>query len=106
MRMGILTGGGDCPGLNAVIRAATKTLLSQGVEVWGFKDGYRGIYLRDCQPLDREAVSGLLHLGGTILGSNNRDNPFHFPVLAASGEIEYRDISATLLENLNSLQMQ
>ncbi len=44
MHMGILTGGGDCPGLNAVIRAATKTLLSRGVEVLGFKDGYRGIY--------------------------------------------------------------
>ncbi len=106
MRMGIITGGGDCPGLNAVIRAAAKTLLSRGVEVWGFKDGYRGIYRKDCQPLDREAISGLLHRGGTILGSNNRDNPFRFPVRTASGEIQYRDISADLLENMNSLQLQ
>lgn len=106
MRMGIITGGGDCPGLNAVIRAATKTLLSQGVEVWGFKDGYRGIYEKDYQLLDRVAVSGLLHRGGTILGSNNRDNPFRFPVRAASGKIECRDISAVLLENMNSLQLQ
>ncbi len=106
MHMGILTGGGDCPGLNAVIRAATKTLLSRGVEVLGFKDGYRGIYEKNFQALDRAAVSGLLHRGGTILGSNNRDNPFHFPVRTASGEIEYCDISTALLENMRSLELQ
>jgi 6-phosphofructokinase 1 len=106
MNVGILTGGGDCPGLNAVIRAAAKTLMSHGVEVWGFKDGYRGIYTRDYQMLDKSAISGLLHRGGTILGSNNRDNPFHFPVQTPSGAIEYRDISAALLENMTSLDLQ
>ncbi|MGD0152830.1 MAG: ATP-dependent 6-phosphofructokinase [Thermacetogeniaceae bacterium] len=106
MRMGILTGGGDCPGLNAVIRAATKTLLSQNVEVLGFKDGYRGVIEKQWAPLDRTAVSGLVHRGGTILGSNNRDNPFNYPVHNAEGVNEYRDASATLLENLRSLELQ
>lgn len=63
MRVGILTGGGDCPGLNAVIRAAAKTLFSGGVEVLGFRDGYRGIIEKDWMPIDKRAISGLLHRG-------------------------------------------
>ncbi len=106
MRMGILTGGGDCPGLNAVIRAAAKTLLSRGIEVYGFKDGYRGVIEKQWAPLDRAAVSGLLHRGGTILGSNNRDNPFNYPAHTADGAITYCDASATLLENLRSLELE
>jgi DNA polymerase-3 subunit delta len=86
MRVGILTGGGDCPGLNAVIRAAAKTLFSGGVEVLGFRDGYRGIIEKDWMPIDKRAISGLLHRGGTILGTNNRDNPFNFPVVTAEGK--------------------
>lgn len=105
MRVGILTGGGDCPGLNAVIRAATKTLLSRNVEVLGFKDGYRGVIEQQWEPLDRAAVSGLLHRGGTILGSNNRDNPFNYPVCTAAGAIEYRDASPILLENMRNLEL-
>lgn len=105
MRVGILTGGGDCPGLNAVIRAATKTLFAGGVEVLGFRDGYRGIIEKDWMPIDRKAVSGLLHRGGTILGTNNRDNPFNFPVKIPEGEIVYCDVSDKLLENIKDLQL-
>ncbi len=103
MRVGILTGGGDCPGLNAVIRAAAKTLLARGVEVLGFKDGYRGIIEKQWLMLDRPAVSGLLHRGGTILGSNNRDNPFHYPLLNPAGEIEYGDATPILLQHIHEL---
>ncbi|MDH7577234.1 MAG: ATP-dependent 6-phosphofructokinase [Bacillota bacterium] len=105
MRAGILTGGGDCPGLNAVIRAAAKTLLARDVEVIGFKDGYRGIIERDWISLEKAAVSGLLHRGGTILGTNNRDNPFRYPVAAPDGTITYRDVTERLLENLRAFQL-
>jgi len=77
-RVGILTGGGDCPGLNAVIRAVTQSLLRQcGAEVIGIEDGFAGLL---CEPprarrLDWDSVSGILLLGGTILGSSNRANP-------------------------------
>ncbi len=105
MRVGILTGGGDCPGLNAVIRAAAKTLLARGVEVIGFKDGYRGVIELSWIPLKRAAISGLLHRGGTILGTNNRDNPFRYPVATSGGKTTYRDATPTLLENLRSLNL-
>lgn len=105
MRVGILTGGGDCPGLNAVIRAAAKTLFTGGVEVLGFRDGYRGIINKDWMSIDKKAISGLLHRGGTILGTNNRDNPFNFPVKTSDEEIEYCDVSDQLLNNMRDLQL-
>ncbi|MBC7293453.1 MAG: 6-phosphofructokinase, partial [Thermoleophilia bacterium] len=76
MKVGVLTGGGDCPGLNAVIRAVTrKGIASYGWEILGFKDGWRGVLEKEARPLDLEAVSGILHLGGTILGTS-RTNPY------------------------------
>jgi len=85
MRIGVLTGGGDCPGLNAVIRAVTKSLLRQcGAEVIGIEDGFAG--LMGPQPrartLDWDSVSGILMWGGTILGTSNRANP-----LASAGQL-------------------
>ncbi|MBI4568187.1 MAG: 6-phosphofructokinase, partial [Planctomycetes bacterium] len=74
-RIGILTGGGDCPGLNAVIRAVTRRLLPDGYRVLGIRDGWKGLMERDVYPLTRDSVSGILHLGGTILGTS-RTNPF------------------------------
>jgi 6-phosphofructokinase 1 len=88
-----------------VIRAATKTLLSRKVKVLGFKDGYRGVIEKQWAPLDRAAVSGLLHRGGTILGSNNRDNPFNYPLHSSDGKIEYGDASPTLLRHLKELEL-
>jgi 6-phosphofructokinase 1 len=105
MRVGILTGGGDCPGLNAVIRAAAKTLFTGGAEVLGFRDGYRGIINKNWMPIDKNAISGLLHRGGTILGTNNRDNPFNFPVKTAEGKTKYCDVSDVLLENIRDLKL-
>jgi ATP-dependent phosphofructokinase / diphosphate-dependent phosphofructokinase len=78
MRVGILTGGGDCPGLNAVIRAASRRLLAHGHEPVGLRRGYRGLAERDHVALDQKGVSGILPLGGTILSTSNY-NPFREP---------------------------
>jgi len=76
MRVGVLTGGGDCPGMNAVIRAVTKSLIHQcGAEVLGIEDGFLGLAERRARPLDWQSVSGLLARGGTILGTTNRFDP-------------------------------
>lgn len=99
-KVALLTGGGDCPGLNAVIRAVTRRGITEyGWEVIGYRDGYRGLVLDDWQPLTYDSVSGLLDKGGTVLGTSNRDNPFHFRVETAAGG-EYRDMRAAVAANL------
>jgi len=76
MRIGILTGGGDCPGLNAVIRAVVRKSVSQhGDEVVGFRDGWRGVLDADTVPMDLRSVRGILPRGGTVLGTS-RTNPY------------------------------
>ena len=75
MRVGILTGGGDCPGLNAVIRATAKSLLRRGASVVGIADGFAGLMQGHARELDWSAVSGILFSGGTILGTSNRADP-------------------------------
>lgn len=78
-RIGVLTGGGDCPGLNAVIRAVVKTAISDyGLEAVGIQDGYDGLVTNRMRPLSYDDVSGILTLGGTILGSSNKANPFEY----------------------------
>jgi len=74
-KIGILTGGGDCPGLNPVIRAVVRKAINDGWQVIGFKNGWKGIIENDSLPLDLEAVSGILPRGGTILGTS-RTNPY------------------------------
>jgi ATP-dependent phosphofructokinase / diphosphate-dependent phosphofructokinase len=86
-RVGVLTGGGDCPGLNAVLRAVTKGLLRAGTEVIGIEDGFLGLITDRMRRLDHDAVSDILNLGGTILGTNNHSNPGRFYVgTEADGE--------------------
>jgi len=75
MRIGILTGGGDCPGLNAVIRAIVRKSVQSGDEVVGFRDGWRGVLEGDTVPMDLAAVRGILPRGGTVLGTS-RTNPY------------------------------
>src|SRR3954465_4439166 len=76
MRIGVLTGGGDCPGLNAVIRAIVrKSARPSGPEILGFRDGWRGPLEGDAEPLTNDVTRGILPRGGTILGSS-RTNPF------------------------------
>ena len=80
-RMGLLTGGGDCPGLNAVIRAVTKSAIADhGLEVFGIKDGFLGLIENNIQQLCYEDVSNILDRGGTILGTSNKADPSHFCV--------------------------
>lgn len=99
-KIALLTGGGDCPGLNAVIRATTRTaILKYGYEVVGYKFGYRGLYNNDLIPLDLNAVSGILHRGGTILYSSNKDNLFDYAV-EENGETVKKDVSDVAIENL------
>ncbi|MDN5345476.1 MAG: ATP-dependent phosphofructokinase / diphosphate-dependent phosphofructokinase [Clostridia bacterium] len=104
-RLAILTGGGDCPGLNAVIRAATKTAFSHGYEMIGFLDGYTGVVESRYIKLDPPAISGLLHRGGTILGTNNRSNPFYFPVKVGD-EITYQDMSDRAVTRLDEMGIE
>lgn len=70
MRLGVLTGGGDCPGLNAVIRAVVRKSIQSGNEVIGVREGWKGLLDKNFVALDRESVSGILHRGGTILGTS------------------------------------
>lgn len=80
-RIGIFTGGGDCPGLNAVIRAVTKTAIHDyGIEVLGIEDGYEGLLEKRARYLNSDDVSGILTHGGTILGTSNTANPFKVPI--------------------------
>ena len=69
-RVGVLTGGGDCPGLNSVIRAVVRKGLLEGYEFIGLKNGWKGLIEGDTMPLNIEAVSGILPKGGTILGTS------------------------------------
>ncbi len=99
MKIAVNTGGGDAPGLNAVIRAVTLSALRRGIEVWGIKYGYRGLLTGDPDGLvrlDRDAVRGITHIGGTILGSANRGDPYRFPV-EKNGEMVPTDVSADLV---------
>ena len=95
-RIGILTGGGDCPGLNAAIRAVAKTAISEyGMSVVGFRDGFAGLVEGDARELRYDDVSGILALGGTILGTSNRADPFRY----AAGKAPPRDLSGRAVEN-------
>ncbi len=98
MKLGILTGGGDCPGLNAVIRAAVKMAAGQGIETVGIRDGFKGLIEGNFLPLGPREVQGILPKGGTILGTSNRDNPFHFRRVVGGVE-SHRDESGVLLQN-------
>ncbi len=104
LRIAINTGGGDAPGLNAVIRAATLAALSRGWEVLGIKRGYDGLYHEGgVVPLTRESVRGITHLGGTILGTTNRGDPFSFPVPGPDGELQRVDRSDEAVQILERL---
>ena len=102
-RIAVSTGGGDAPGLNAVIRAIVLSALNRGWECVGIRDGYNGLLTPGdypqggLMPLDRSAVRGLTHLGGTILGTTNRGNPLRFPVKGKDGKVEEQDRSDELV---------
>lgn len=103
-RIGILTAGGDCPGLNAVIRAVAKSAFGFGWDVFGFEDGFQGVVEERFRILKNEDVSGILTHGGTILGTSNIANPFRYPV-GGCGEqpIRFRDESEKVVACVRQL---
>jgi 6-phosphofructokinase 1 len=104
MRIAISTGGGDAPGLNAVIRAAVLSAVNRGWDVLGIKRGYAGLLGEDeVVPLTRESVRGIAHMGGTILRTTNRGNPFHYPILQDDGTYKEIDRSGELIERARQL---
>jgi len=103
-KIGIITGGGDCSGLNAVINGITKAAVKKyGVEVVGFTRGYKGLYTNAHRPLGLKSVSGIMHEGGTILKSSNKDNLFNLPIPQPDGTIVYKDVSDEAVKNLKYL---
>jgi len=103
-KIGIITGGGDCSGLNAVINGITKAAIKKyGLEVVGFTRGYKGLYTNAHRPLGLKSVSGIMHEGGTILKSSNKDNLFNLPIRQSDGTIEYKDVSDEAVQNLKYL---
>jgi len=105
-RIGILTGGGDAPGLNAVIRAAVKTAINEyGSEVFGIRDGYDGfIEENGIRPLALEDVRGLLPRGGTILGTANRGNPYARKIVRDGKEVTI-DVSDEIVKGIERLKL-
>lgn len=102
-QIGILTGGGDCPGLNAVIRAIAKTaIINYGLEVIGFIDGFKGLVENRYIQLDLRTVSGISHTGGTVLGTSNRDNPFKY-FSVSEGNVHHSDESDRAISNMHHL---
>lgn len=107
MKIAINTGGGDAPGLNAVIRAVVISATRRGYEVWGIESGYRGLV--ESKPgglrlLTADTVRGIGHLGGTILGSTNRGDPFNFPTVDAGGNTVATDVSDKLIARFKELE--
>ena len=100
-KVAILTNGGDAPGLNAVIRAIVKTAETNGVECYGFIEGYKGLLNNNYIKLDsRTTASGLLHRGGTVIGTSNNTNVFNYKTINENGEVEYKDLSEVCIQNL------
>ncbi len=113
-RIAITTGGGDAPGLNAVIRAAVLAAIQRDWEVYGIRDGFNGLLMPEqyleggLVRLTRDQVRGITHLGGTILGTTNRGNPLRYPLKGLDGQIQEVDrsdelIRAFLLRGLDAL---
>lgn len=99
-RIGILTAGGDCPGLNAAIRAIAKTaILNYDMKVIGIKDGFLGLIEKRFTSVSYEDVSGILTLGGTILGASNKANPFRHPDFKG----RFKDVSGIAIENYRAM---
>jgi phosphofructokinase-like protein len=104
MRIAISTGGGDAPGLNAVIRAAVLSAINRGWEVLGIKRGFAGLMGEDeVVPLTKNSVRGIAHLGGTILRTTSRGNPFHYPRRLEDGSTVEEDRSDELIESARQL---
>ena len=101
-KIGILTAGGDCPGLNAVVRAVSKNALRHGVKVLGFKNGFDGLVRNEFIEIDEQTVSGILTMGGTILGTSNIANPFRYTLEPFGTPQEPKDLSSVAMHNFKA----
>lgn len=110
-RIALSTGGGDAPGLNAVIRAVVLAALNRGWECFGIREGYNGLLVPDdfpqggIVPLTRDSVRGITHLGGTILGTTNCGDPRHFPVLNDNGQLIEKDVTDDVVDLFDQRQI-
>ena len=105
-KIAVNTGGGDAPGLNAVIRAVVLAALRRGWEVVGIRKGYQGLMDTSGNgliPLRRETVRGITHVGGTILGTTNKGDPFHYPVKQPDGAMKEEDVSDRIVAKFREL---
>src|SRR4030043_350226 len=104
-RIALLAGGGDCPGINAVIRAVTKKAINEkGMEVIGIEDGYDGIVNNRYRTLKYDDVSGILTLGGTILGTSKTANPYRYAIKKGK-DLEFVDVSKKAIRHLKRLDV-
>lgn len=104
-RIGILTGGGDCPGLNAVIRSVAKPAMTYfGSTVIGIEDGFEGLVEGKMRELTPRDVGGIVNMGGTILGTSNKGNPFKYPIETPNG-IEIVDYSQNAVKNYRNWKL-
>jgi 6-phosphofructokinase 1 len=104
-RIAILTGGGDCPGINAVIRAVAKKAINEkDWEVIGIEDGYHGVVNNRHRILKYDDVSGILTLGGTILGTSKIANPYRYAVKRGD-RLEFQDLSRVAIQNIKKLEI-
>ena len=102
----ILSGGGDCPGTNAVIRAvAKKAIIQFGMEVIGIEDGYEGLINRKWRKLHYADVSGILTIGGTILGTSNKSDPYRYAI-GEGKKLQFYDVSKTVIANFKKLGVE
>ncbi len=106
-RIGVLTGGGDCPGLNAVIRVVTKAAITQlGLDVYGIEDGFLGLIRNRMRRLGMDDVSDILTRGGTILGTSNKANPAHFAVgKDTEGKTVFEDVTDRVIEHIEEREL-
>ncbi|MCG6907582.1 MAG: ATP-dependent 6-phosphofructokinase [Desulfobacteraceae bacterium] len=103
-KVGILTGGGDCSGLNAVIRAVTRAaIIQENCKVIGIEEGFEGLVCNRTQELTIRSTRDILTLGGTILGTTNKGNPFAYREYTPDGGIRVHDYSERALENFKAL---
>jgi len=101
-RIGVLTGGGDCPGLNAVIRAVTKSAMNvHRLEVFGIEDGFLGLIQNRMRPLAWDDVSNILTQGGTILGTSNQANPEHFAI-DRNGQTQWVNVTDRVIDHVRA----
>lgn len=105
-RLGVLTGGGDCPGLNAAIRAITKSAMNDFAwDVIGIEDGFEGLVEGRMRELRNTDVSGIINLGGTILGTSSKGDPWHYPVQTARSRTRVADISERALRHFRNARL-